>query len=202
MPRSPAEIVLASASPRRRALLAQVGISCLVVPSAADESLLPDETPESHVVRLSCDKAREVAGRPHQSGRWFIGSDTVVVRDGAILGKPADAAEAFSMLSSLSGRSHRVISGYAVHDRQSGRTLSDAVTTTVFFKDLTRREIEGYIATGEPFDKAGAYAIQGVGAFMIPRIDGSYSNVVGLPLCAVISALEELGAVQMFGGSD
>jgi septum formation protein len=144
----------------------------------------------------------DVAHRPHQDGRWFIGSDTVVVRDGIILGKPADTAEAASMLASLSGRSHRVISGYAVHDRQSGRTLSAAVTTRVFFKDLTSREIEGYIATGEPFDKAGAYAIQGIGAFMIPRIEGSYTNVVGLPLCAVISALEELGAVEMFGSPD
>ncbi len=202
MPHTLAEIVLASASPRRRELLAQVGITFQVVPSEADETLLAGETPESHVVRLSCDKAMEVAGRPHQGGRWFIGSDTVVVRDGAILGKPADADEAASMLASLSGRSHRVISGYAVHDRRSGRTLSAAVATRVFFKNLTRREIEGYIATGEPFDKAGAYAIQGVGAFMIPRIEGSYTNVVGLPLCAVISALEELGAVEMFGSSD
>jgi septum formation protein len=202
MPHSPHEIVLASASPRRRELLAQVGISFQVVPSEADETLLADETPESHVVRLSCDKALEVARRPYQRGRWFIGSDTVVVRDGVVLGKPADAAEAAGMLASLSGHSHRVISGYAVLDRQSGRMLSDAVTTWVFFKDLTSREIEGYIATGEPFDKAGAYAIQGIGAFMIPRIEGSYTNVVGLPLCAVISALEELGAVEMFGSSD
>jgi septum formation protein len=202
MPHTLEEIVLASASPRRRELLAQVGINFQVVPSEADETLLAGESPESHVVRLSCDKAMEVAGRPHQDGRWFIGSDTVVVRDGVILGKPADANEAASMLASLSGRSHRVISGYAVHDRRSGRTLSAAVTTRVFFKNLTCREIEGYIATGEPFDKAGAYAIQGVGAFMIPRIEGSYTNVVGLPLCAVISALEELGAVELFGSSD
>ena len=202
MPHTLEEIVLASASPRRRELLAQVGINFQVVPSEADETLLAGESPEAHVVRLSCDKAMEVAGRPHQGGRWFIGSDTVVVRDGVILGKPADANEAASMLASLSGRSHRVISGYAVHDRRTGRMISAAVTTRVFFKNLTHREIEGYIATGEPFDKAGAYAIQGVGAFMIPRIEGSYTNVVGLPLCAVISALEELGAVEMFGSSD
>jgi septum formation protein len=202
MPHSLQEIVLASASPRRRELLAQVGISFQVVPSHADETMLADETPESHVMRLSCDKALEVARRPHQRGRWFIGSDTVVVRGEVVLGKPADASEATGMLASLSGRSHRVISGYAVLDRQSGRMLSDVVTTRVFFKDLTSREIEGYIATGEPFDKAGAYAIQGIGAFMIPRIEGSYTNVVGLPLCAVISALEELGAIEMFGSSD
>ena len=105
------------------------------------------------------------------------------------------------MLISLSGRSHRVISGYAVHDRECDRTLSEAVTTRVFFKELTSREIEGYIATHEPFGKAGAYAIQGIGAFMIPNIEGSYTNVVGMPLCEVIAALEELGAVELFGGS-
>jgi len=196
------DIVLASASPRRRELLAQVGIKTMVSPSEVDESVLIAESPEAHVIRLSCAKAMEVAERPEQPGRWFIGSDTVVVRDDVILGKPADAAGAAAMLGSLAGRSHRVISGYAVHDRLSGRTLSAAITTRVFFKDLTSREIEGYIATGEPFDKAGAYAIQGIGAFMVPRIEGSYTNVVGLPLCEVIAALEELGALEMFGRTD
>jgi septum formation protein len=193
------KIVLASASPRRRELLAQLGIDFQVVPSTADETLLADEPAETHVIRLSCDKAMEVANRAGQSGRWFIGSDTVVVRDEVILGKPADAADAARMLTSLSGRSHRVISGYAVHDREIGRTLSAAVITKVFFKDLTTQEIEGYIATGEPFDKAGAYAIQGIGSFMVPKIEGSYTNVVGLPLCEVIAALEELGAIELFG---
>ena len=191
-------IVLASASPRRSELLEQVGIRFQVIPSNVDETLLTNETAEDHVIRLSHDKALEVAGRQAVAGRWFIGSDTVVVRDNVVLGKPVDAAEAKQMLASLSGRSHRVISGYAVHDRDSGRTISGAVVTKVFFKDLTRREIEGYIATGEPFDKAGAYAIQGIGSFMIPRIEGSYTNVVGLPLCEVIAALEELGAIELF----
>lgn len=194
------DIVLASTSPRRRELLSQVGIDFQVIPSNVEETLLPGETPEAHVVRLSCDKAMEVANRPDPSGRWFIGSDTIVVRDDAILGKPADASEAAAMLSSLSGRSHRVISGYAVYDRLRGQTLSAAITTKVFFKDLTRQEIEGYIATGEPFDKAGSYAIQGIGSFMVPKIEGSYTNVVGLPLCEVIAALEELGAVELFAG--
>lgn len=198
MPQSRPDIVLASASPRRRELLAQVGIDFQVVPSDADETLLADETPEDHVLRLSRAKALQVAGRPGQGGRWFIGSDTVVVRDAVVLGKPVDAAEAAAMLTSLSGRDHRVISGYAVHDRLSGRMLSAAVITRVFFKELTSREIGGYIASGEPFDKAGAYAIQGIGSFMVPRIEGSYTNVVGLPLCEVIAALEELGAVELF----
>lgn len=192
------DIVLASASPRRSELLSRIGLEFEVVPSNVDEELHPGESPEAHVIRLSCAKALAVSGRQAQSGRWFIGSDTVVVCDDCILGKPADAREAKAMLSRLAGRSHQVISGYAVHDRDNGRTISSAVTTTVFFKDLTPREIEGYITTGEPFDKAGAYAIQGIGSFLVPRISGSYTNVVGLPLCEVIAALEELGAIELF----
>lgn len=192
------DIILASASPRRQELLARIGLTFTVVPSRADEAELAGETPAQHAERLSRDKALEVASRPEQSGRWFIGSDTIVLQDDIILGKPQDAAAAAAMLGRLSGRAHQVISGYAVHDRQRGQTLSGVVTTRVFFKALTPREIEGYIATGEPFDKAGAYAIQGIGAFMVPRIEGSYSNVVGLPLCEVIAALEELGAIELF----
>ena len=191
-------IVLASASPRRRELLAQVGLAATVAPADIDEAVRTGETPADHVVRLSEAKALAVAGRDAVHGRWFIGSDTVVVRDAAILGKPADAAEAAAMLRSLSGRGHEVVSGYAVHDRASGRTTSGAVVTRVWFKALTEEEIAGYIATGEPFDKAGAYAIQGIGAFMVPRIEGSYPNVVGLPLCEVIAALEEFGAARLF----
>ena len=197
MPQS-TEIVLASASPRRRELLAQVGLAATVVPADVDESVLAGEAPDRHVIRLSETKALAVAGRPEIAGRFFIGSDTVVVRDGTILGKPADAAEAAAMLRSLSGRGHEVVSGYAVHDRRTGRTLSGAVATHVWFKELTDQEISGYIATGEPLDKAGAYAIQGLGAFMVPRIEGSYPNVVGLPLCEVIAALEAFGAVNLF----
>ncbi|MCM2264652.1 MAG: Maf family protein [Desulfuromonadales bacterium] len=192
------QIVLASASPRRRELLAQVGLAATVVPADVDEAILPGETPAIHVIRLSEAKALAVAGRSDVTGRWFIGSDTVVVRDAVILGKPADASEAAAMLRSLSGRSHEVVSGYAVHDRDSARTISGAVITRVWFKTLTEQEIAGYLATGEPFDKAGAYAIQGLGAFMVPRIEGSYPNVVGLPLCEVIAALEEFGAVNLF----
>jgi len=198
MSKEPHGIVLASASPRRSELLEQVGIRFHVIPSNVDETLLADETAEDHVIRLSRNKALDVAGRQDVNGRWFIGSDTVVVRDNLVLGKPIDAAEARQMLASLSGRSHRVISGYAVHKRDNGQTISGAVVTKVFFKKLTPREIEGYIATGEPFDKAGAYAIQGIGSFMIPGIEGSYTNVVGLPLCEVIAALEELAAIELF----
>lgn len=191
-------IVLASASPRRSQLLAEVGIAFTVVPSNAPEEVLPQETPEQHVTRLSLLKAREVARRPEIAGRWFVGSDTVVVRDATILGKPTDATDAAAMLRSLSGRSHSVISGYAVIDRSTGQEVAQAVTTVVKFRELTEREIQGYIASGEPFGKAGAYAIQGIGAFMIPAIEGSYTNVVGLPLCEVVETLERLGAVRLF----
>ncbi len=192
------DIVLASASPRRRELLERVGIRFRVVPSAISEEELPGESPEAHVLRLSREKALEIAGRADIPGRWFIGSDTIVLRDGAILGKPVDEAEAAAMLRSLSGREHRVLSGYAVHDRVTGTTHADVVTTRVRFKPLTAAEIAGYIATGEPMDKAGAYAIQGIGVFMVEAIAGSYTNVVGLPLCEVVATLERLGAVRLF----
>lgn len=191
-------IVLASASPRRSQLLAGVGIAFDVVPSDAPEESVPEETPQQHAIRLSLLKAREVAQRQDVRGRWFIGSDTIVVRDATILGKPRDARDAAAMLGSLSGRSHCVISGYAVIDRISGKEVADAVTTVVRFRKLTDQEIQGYIATGEPFGKAGAYAIQGIGACMIPAIEGSYTNVVGLPLCEVVETLERLGAVRLF----
>lgn len=191
-------IVLASASPRRRELLAQLGLVFAVVPSHAAETEQDGESPHQHAERLSRNKAYEVAARSGQPGRWFIGSDTIVVQDDTILGKPGNADAARHMLTRLSGREHRVISGYAVYDRQTGQSRSGTVTTRVFFKPLTAREVEGYIATGEPFDKAGSYAIQGIGAFMVPRIEGSYSNVVGLPLCEVLAALEELGAIELF----
>ncbi len=192
------DIVLASASPRRRELLSQVGICFQVEPSRATEEHLPGESPQQHVVRLSKDKALEVAGRNEIPGRWFIGSDTIVLRDETILGKPQDTEDAATMLRSLSGRSHRVLSGYAVHDRKSGSTIAGAVTTKVRFKELTEQEIAGYIASGEPMDKAGAYAIQGLGAFMVLAIEGSYTNVVGLPLCELVEVLERIGAVKLF----
>lgn len=194
-------IVLASASPRRRELLASVGISFSVVPSRVPEEVCPGESPEEHVLRLSREKAREVAARPEVPGRWFIGSDTVVLLDGTILGKPRDAVDAAAMIRSLSGRTHRVLSGYAVFDRRSGVDTAGTASTRVRFKELTEEEIAGYIATGEPFDKAGAYAIQGIGAFMVRAIEGSYTNVVGLPLCEVVEVLEELGAVRLFADS-
>jgi septum formation protein len=201
MEMSPPAIVLASASPRRREMLERFGIPLTVIPSDLPEEFQPGETPAEHVLRLSRAKARQVAQRPEVSGRWFIGSDTVVLRDQTVLNKPVDAQEAMAMLTSLAGRQHQVLSGYAVLDRQTDRYEDGVISTTVEFRELTARQIAGYIATGEPLDKAGAYAIQGIGAFMVRRIVGSYTSVVGLPLCEVIQALEKLGAVKLFAGS-
>lgn len=187
------QLVLASASPRRRELLQQIGLEFQVIPSRATEDEIPGETPEDLVIRLSLDKASEVAQRKEVDGRWFIGSDTVVLCDGKILGKPRDAAHATEMLQLLSGREHRVLSGYAVIDRQSGKQLAEAVSTKVWFRQLTDAEIARYIATREPMDKAGAYAIQGFGVCFVARIEGSYTNVVGLPLCRLTGAMKELG---------
>lgn len=194
----PAQLVLASASPRRSELLARLGISFVVAPSAIPEDHRSGESVVDHVLRLSQEKAREVAGRAEVGGRWFLGSDTEVEQDGVVLGKPEDDAAAAAMLRSLSGRAHQVVSGYAVFDRVSGEMTAGTVRTKVIFKVLTEAEIKGYIATGEPFDKAGAYAIQGLGAFMVSAIEGSYTNVVGLPLCEVIEVLECLGAITLF----
>ncbi|MEA3543797.1 MAG: Maf family nucleotide pyrophosphatase, partial [Thermodesulfobacteriota bacterium] len=151
------------------------------------------ETPEEHVVRLSLDKATEVAKRDNILGRWFIGSDTIVLCDHQILGKPRAEVHAGAMLKQLSGRQHQVLSGYAVLDRQTGEQRTEAVSTKVWFRQLTEAEITGYIATGEPADKAGAYAIQGLGICFVARIEGSYTNVVGLPLCKLTLAMKELG---------
>lgn len=187
------QIILASASPRRRELLQQIGLEFLVIPSHAEEQELLGETPEEHVIRLSLAKATEIANRQDVSGRWFIGSDTIVLCDGQILGKPTDPAHAAVMLKQLSGREHRVLSGYAVIDRQTGQHRAEAVSTKVWFRHLTETEITSYIATGEPADKAGAYAIQGLGVCFVARIEGSYTNVVGLPLCKLTLAMKELG---------
>ena len=191
------KIVLASASPRRSELLSQVGIEFEIIPSHIPEEPLDGETPAEHVMRLASQKASEVAGRVGD-GKWVIGSDTVVIIDGEILEKPEDHMDAIAMLKKLSGREHKVITGYAIINSSSGEEVKRAVETAVKFKELTDSEIEGYVDSGEPMDKAGAYAIQGLGSFMVEGIVGSYSNVVGLPVCQIVNDLEALGAVKLF----
>ena len=189
------QLILASQSPRRRYLLEQAGLTFAVIPSTFDEDSVPLTNPADYVKTLAEAKADEVARRYPDS--WTIGADTIVTIDNAILGKPGDPPEARQMLEQLSGQSHCVYTGYAIVCKTAQTRISDAIKTDVRFKDLTRDEIEWYIQTGEPFDKAGAYAIQGMGTFLVRRINGSYTNVVGLPVCEVIEALLRLGVVSM-----
>ena len=191
-------LILASKSPRRRYLLKQAGVEFIVVPSSFDESAIPETSPDDFVRILAQAKAGVVSEQhPHS---WVIGADTIVVVDDTILGKPASKAEARSMLSTLSGRVHRVLTGFSLCRLAENRHYAEVVSTDVRFKILTPDEIEWYVHTSEPFDKAGAYAAQGLGAFMIKHIHGSYSNVVGLPVCEVVECLVREGIVEFRPG--
>ncbi|MDX1692131.1 MAG: nucleoside triphosphate pyrophosphatase [Ketobacteraceae bacterium] len=188
------KVYLASGSPRRRELLAQIGVPCEVYPVDLDESELFGESPEDYVRRLAIGKAAagwdltQEAGKPPLP---VIGSDTSVVLDGQTLGKPEDKTHALSMLQSLSGTEHTVMSAVAM--QFEGRVECQLSCTAVYFRPLPAELIERYWATGEPADKAGAYGIQGFGAAFVERIEGSYSGVVGLPLMETISLLERFG---------
>jgi septum formation protein len=188
-------LVLASASPRRKRLLRQIGIPFRTIPSRVREDPLSRD-PLTNARLLAEAKVCAVAAKCQ--GSWILGADTIVVLDRALLGKPADEDEAFSMLRQLSGREHRVITGFCLVAPDSKTPRSEAVVTRVTFKVLTKKEILGYVATGEPFGKAGGYGIQGMGAFLVRGITGSYTNVVGLPLCAVVDALLATGALKEF----
>jgi len=193
------QIVLASASPRRRKMLADAGIAFEVIPAEVDEQMLPGEEPEEYALRAAGEKGLAVATRLAREGRhpWIVAADTVVVLDGAVLHKPAGPDEAREMLHRLSGRTHAVITGWTV-GRHEARWVADREITRVTFHDLSSEEIAGYVATGEGMDKAGAYAIQEVGAFLVSRVEGDYFNVVGLPVSRVIRALVEAGAVERY----
>lgn len=195
MNRSENVIVLASNSPRRREILKQAGADFTIDPADVDESVIPGEAPEAYAVRVALDKARVAARRAARG--IVIGADTIVVLDGAILGKPADERDAERMLSLLSGRQHTVISGLAVIDAASGRTQTNAARTSVWFRELTPAEISAYVRTGEPLDKAGAYGIQEKGALLIRKIEGCYFNVVGLPLSLLGEMLRGFGAALL-----
>ncbi len=176
------KLVLASASPRRRELLENIGLKFEIMADNSDEEFVENEQPFDTVKRLAKQKALNVAGRV-QSDAIIIGADTVVSIDGKILGKPKDETEAEEMLSLLSGRRHTVFTGIAVIEKSSSRIVSDFEATNVKFRKLSREEIKEYVKSGEPMDKAGAYGIQNLGALLIEGIDGDYFNVVGLPLC-------------------
>ena len=174
-------VILASQSPRRRELLAQMGITDFIIrPAQGEEVAAPGLTPGLLVEALSAQKAEEIAAGAG-SDDLIIAADTVVALEDRVLGKPADAERAFEMLSALSGRSHTVYTGVTV--RRGDRTVTRHAATKVQFRVLSPEEIRAYIATGEPMDKAGAYGIQGLGALFIEGIRGDYNNVVGLPIC-------------------
>lgn len=184
------DLILASASPRRAELLKQVGIPFRQVVSGVNENLHDPKDPEDHVRELSRRKAEDVA-RQMSSG-IVLGADTVVVLDGEILGKPADKGEAIQMLLKLSGRDHEVFTGLTLLDVVRDFSVSAVERTEVTFRELSQEEIEAYVVTGEPLDKAGAYGIQGKGAVLVSGIRGCYYNVVGLPLAKLMELLRRL----------
>ncbi|MBG9566233.1 Maf family protein [Brevibacillus agri] len=184
-------LILASSSPRRRELLQALGIPFTVMTSDVDETTAPGLSPAQVVEELSLRKAKEVAARLTEG--VVLGSDTIVVLDGHILGKPADEADAFRMLSMLQGREHTVYSGVALIDAATGRSEVAHSHTDVKIRPLSEAEIKSYIATKEPMDKAGSYAIQGIGATIVEGITGDYFTVVGLPLCLTSKLLARFG---------
>jgi len=193
-------VILASASPRRKALLEQIGLEFSVDPSGHDETRRPDLPPRLQAEQLSLEKARAVAAR--HEGALIITGDTLGVLDGAIVGKPRTPAEAAGILTSLAGKTHLVVTGFTIMDTQSGRTVTRSVETRVHFRELTRDQIDAYVGTGEPLDKAGAYAIQGLGALLVAGIDGDFYNVMGLPLGALAEELRGFGVdVLQAGGA-
>ncbi len=219
-------LVLASRSPRRKELLEQAGLRPEIIAAEVDETPRPGESPRRYVRRLALDKARRAGSSLRGAGPALVlGADTAVVLDGELLGKPADLTDGRRMLQLLSGRVHQVLTGFALlsiggpGERARGRVAAASpavvatkvvaakimattvVATTVEFKTLREDEIEAYLFTGEPFDKAGGYAIQGAGAFMVRRIRGSHSNVIGLPVCEVVESLRLLGVHATKGGA-
>ena len=209
----PQAIILASASPRRKELLEKIGFVVREMPANIPEERMEEEPPENYVKRLARAKVLAVVERiranlypgedlaPTQSGqlfqnelRWVIGADTVVVVGDEVLEKPDDQADAIRMVSMLAGREHQVITGFCIFDIKKNKEGIQAVTSGVKFKNAGAGEVESYVSTGESLDKAGGYAIQGVGGYLVEYINGSYTNVVGLPLCQVVEMMQELGA--------
>lgn len=209
------QLILASASPRRKELLERVGFSVKTVPADIDEQSNGNEDPEEFVKRMARTKVLAVVNRMRSTmasnapegmlaspvykkgdapARWVVGADTIVTLNGELMGKPRDQDHAFEMLQKLCGTEHRVVSGFCVFDLDKNKEGIQAVVSRVRMKRMTRPEIDKYLAVGESMDKAGGYAIQGVGSYLIDSISGSYTNVVGLPLCQLMEMFEEMGA--------
>ncbi len=187
-------IILASESTRRVDMLRMLGIPFSIIPPDIDETKRPDETPREFVLRISYEKANKVG--KHFPDKWVIGADTIVVYKNRILGKPSGEDDAFKTLQLLKGKWHKVMTGFCVLNISRDVMYRDSVETRVFMKDLIDQEIMQYISTSEPLDKAGSYAVQGKGGYMVKEIKGSYSNVVGLPMCEVAEALLSLGILS------
>ncbi len=184
-------IVLASTSPRRKELLEQIGLQFEVEPSNFDEDIAPGSEPHEMAKKLSLGKAR-AAARKHRNA-LIIAADTFVVIGDRILGKPHTDSQAREMLRALNDQAHSVVTGFTILDTETGKVLSRSVETMVHMRKQTLTEIDSYVRTKEPLDKAGGYAIQGRGAVLVERIEGDYSNVVGLPLSALAESLKEFG---------
>jgi nucleoside triphosphate pyrophosphatase len=191
MPAREPRIILASASPRRAELLNQIGVEFELAPSQAEERPHPDEAPADYITRIARAKVIAVA-RERETG-LVIGADTVVVLDGRLIGKPESPADAQRLLRQLSGRWHAVLTGVALYDVETRHEVADYEKTLVKFAQLTDGEIDWYVATGEPMDKAGAYGIQGIGGLFVDEIAGNYYNVVGLPIPLVYRLARRLG---------
>ncbi len=188
------QIVLASSSPRRSLLLRQIGMAFEVVPPDVDESRFSfDDDPAGTAERLALEKARSVADRPDVRDRdcLVLGADTVVLFAGEVLGKPLDADDAFRMLSRLTGQTHRVLTGFALIEPETGRSVTAHEWTTVSMRACTGEEIRTYVDTGEPMDKAGSYGAHARGAGLITRIEGCFYNVIGLPLARLLVTLKQ-----------
>ena len=185
----PPRLVLASGSPRRRELLAALGLRFEVRPPQIEESRRPGETPDAYVRRLSEEKAAAVA----EDGEIVIAADTIVLLDDEVLEKPADRAHAEAMLARLAGREHRVLTGVTARDAAGARSATGVETSRVRMRRMSAEEIRWYVATGEPADKAGGYALQGIGGLFVAAVDGSSSNVIGLPLPLLYDLCGEIG---------
>ncbi|HXH09938.1 MAG TPA: Maf family protein [Alphaproteobacteria bacterium] len=191
--RVPPRLILASASPRRRELLAATGLTFEILPADLDESPHPGESAETYVRRLALAKAQAIAR--HHSDAIVLAADTTVTIDGLLLGKPQSPEEARWMLRRLRGREHAVVTGVAVMAPETNHSAMEVISSRVQMRPFAMTTIEWYLASGEPLDKAGAYAIQGLGAALIERVEGSYTNVVGLPLTETLSLLGSFGIV-------
>ena len=187
-------LILASASPRRKEMLANLGLDFEVRVAEVDEVPLYGESPKEFVLRAAIEKASDITAKHPDA--WVLGADTIVVCQGEILGKPKDVSEAQRMLMRLAGQMHRVLTGFCLKREQENISVNRVIATEVYFSAFTEAIAAAYVATGEPLDKAGAYGIQGRGGVLVEKIDGSYSNVVGLPLVETIDEMLRYKVIQ------